>query len=131
MKEPTTVCPFCCPDIRIRIIAENSLCYLIEDKYPVTEGHSLVIPRRHVVDYFGMTSAEQVSANALLQQRKEQLEQSDSSIDGFNIGMNLGSAAGQTIFHSHIHLIPRRFGDIEDPTGGVRFVIPEKANYKK
>jgi ATP adenylyltransferase len=104
---------------------------LIEDKYPVIEGHSLVIPRRHVVDYFGMTSGEQVAANALLQQRKEQLEQSDSSIDGFNIGMNSGSAAGQTIFHSHIHLIPRRSGDSEDPTGGVRFVIPEKANYKK
>ena len=122
--------PVLLPYIRIRIIAENSLCYLIGDKYPVTDGHSLVIPRRHVVDYFGMTSAEQIAANALLLQRKEELEQSDSSIDGFNIGMNSGSAAGQTIFHSHIHLIPRRSGDIEDPTGGVRFVIPEKANYK-
>lgn len=130
MNDLAKECPFCCTDIRIRIIAENSLCYLIEDKYPVTDGHSLVIPRRHVVDYFSMTSAEQVAANALLLQRKEELEQSDSSIDGFNIGMNSGSAAGQTIFHSHIHLIPRRSGDIEDPTGGVRFVIPEKANYK-
>ena len=130
MNDPAKECPFCCTDIRTRILAENSLCYLIEDKYPVTDGHSLVIPRRHVVDYFSMTSAEQVAANALLLQRKEELEQSDSSIDGFNIGMNSGSAAGQTIFHSHIHLIPRRSGDIEDPTGGVRFVIPEKANYK-
>ena len=130
MNDPAKECPFCCTDIRTRILAENSLCYLIEDKYPVTDGHSLVIPRRHVVDYFGMTPAEQVAANALLLQRKEELEQSDSSIDGFNIGMNSGSAAGQTIFHSHIHLIPRRSGDSEDPTGGVRFVIPEKANYK-
>ena len=130
MNDPAKECPFCCTDIRTRILAENSLCYLIEDKYPVTDGHSLVIPRRHVVDYFGMTPAEQVAANVLLLQRKEELEQSDSSIDGFNIGMNSGSAAGQTIFHGHIHLIPRRSGDIEDPTGGVRFVIPEKANYK-
>jgi diadenosine tetraphosphate (Ap4A) HIT family hydrolase len=114
-----------------RVIAENTLCYLIEDAYPVTVGHSLVIPKRHISDYFELTQGEINSVNQLLSDRKEQLRATDSSVTGFNIGVNCGIDAGQTIFHCHIHLIPRRTGDVADATGGIRSVIPGKANYKK
>ena len=124
-------CLFCEIQGSARVIAENTLCYLIEDAYPVTEGHSLVIPKRHVADYFGLTQAEINSANQLLTDRKDLLGTRDKSVTGFNIGMNCGEDAGQTIFHCHIHLIPRREGDVVDPIGGVRSVIPDKANYKK
>ena len=126
-----TDCLFCEIQGSERVIAENTLCYLIEDAYPVTVGHALVIPKRHVADYFGLTQAEINATNQLLTERKGQLVSNDSSITGFNVGMNCGEDAGQTIFHCHIHVIPRRKGDVSDATGGVRGVIPEKANYKK
>ena len=127
-REPD--CLFCDLQGTERVVAENTLCYLIEDAYPVTEGHALIIPKRHVSDYFGLTQAEINATNLLLCDRKAYLQKRDASITGFNIGMNCGEDAGQTIFHSHTHLIPRRSGDVIDPTGGVRYVIPEKANYK-
>ena len=126
-----TDCLFCEIQGSERVIAENTLCYLIEDAYPVTVGHALVIPKRHVADYFGLTQAEINASSQLLTERKGQLVSNDSSITGFNVGMNCGEDAGQTIFHCHIHVIPRRKGDVSDATGGVRGVIPEKANYKK
>jgi diadenosine tetraphosphate (Ap4A) HIT family hydrolase len=101
----------------------------IRDAFPVTEGHYLVIPRRHAIDFFGMTSAERRDSDELLAAIADSLRHLDASIVGFNIGMNCGQAAGQTVPHAHTHLIPRRVGDTPVPRGGVRGVIPEKMNY--
>ena len=114
-----------------RTIVENTLAFLIKDAYPVTEGHVLAIPKRHVDDYFGLVQAEINAINQLLTSYKSELAKKDPTITGFNIGANCGEDAGQTIFHCHVHLIPRRKDDVDDPTGGVRSVIPDKANYKK
>jgi len=112
-----------------RIIAENDLAYLIYDGYPVTEYHSLIIPRRHAETYFDLSSQEREACHRLMLDSKEQIQGKDPTIDGFNIGMNSGESAGQTVFHCHIHLIPRRTGDTAKPRGGVRGVIPGKADY--
>lgn len=121
-------CLFCNiePD---RIISENDLAYVIRDGFAVTEYHSLIIPKRHVLDYFALSNGELAYVNELLQQTRDQIMSLDRSVDGFNIGMNCGESAGQTIFHCHIHLIPRRTGDIENPRGGVRHLIPGKGYY--
>jgi diadenosine tetraphosphate (Ap4A) HIT family hydrolase/5-methylcytosine-specific restriction endonuclease McrA len=125
-------CLFC--DIqtndRKRIIAENNLAYAIRDGFAVTEGHTLFIPKRHTLDYFGLVPAEVNAINALMAEQKTMLQEADSTIDGFNIGMNCGESAGQTIFHCHVHLIPRRKGDVEIPRGGVRHIIPGKGFYE-
>jgi len=113
----------------IRVLSENSVAYLVRDAFPVTPLHSLVIPKRHVRDFFGLTQAELNSINALILDAREKLLVSDKSIAGFNIGANCDEAAGQTVFHCHIHLIPRRRGDVESPRGGVRHVIPGKGTY--
>jgi ATP adenylyltransferase len=124
-------CPFC--EIltveRARVVGENSLSYAIRDAFPITEGHTLLIPKRHVVDYFGLAPAEANAINLLMAEQRQVLQKADPSIAGFNIGMNSGEAAGQTVFHCHVHLIPRRRGDVKDPRGGVRHVIAEKAAY--
>ncbi len=112
-----------------RIIAENELAFAMRDGFPVTNYHTLVVPKRHVYDYFGLTNEELLACNSLLHSLKDDILKNDDTVEGFNIGMNSGDVAGQTIFHCHIHLIPRRQGDVENPRGGVRFVIPEKANY--
>ena len=111
------------------IIAENSFAYAIKDEFPVTEGHTLVIPKNHVDEYFGLSIEELLGCDNLLKSVRRDLLLADNSIKGFNIGMNSGAVAGQTIFHCHIHLIPRRKNDIENPKGGVRGVIPEKQKY--
>ena len=113
-----------------RIIAENDLSYAIRDGFPVTPLHTLVIPKRHAVNYFDLTEAEVLACNSLIQQLRNSMLKEDSSIDGFNIGMNAGEMAGQTIFHCHIHLIPRRRGDVENPRGGIRHLIPGKGFYQ-
>jgi ATP adenylyltransferase len=118
-----------CSEVANRAINENKLALAFEDKYPVTEGHTLIIPKRHISDYFDLHQPEINAIHQLMDARKAQLQQSDSTITGFNIGINAGKDAGQTIFHCHIHLIPRRFGDMENPTGGVRGVIPSKQRY--
>ncbi len=124
-------CLFC--DIqsidRKRIIAENNLAYAIRDGFPVTEGHTLFIPKRHVSDYFGLAQSEVNAINLLVQEQRTLLMASDSSIEGFNIGMNCGEVSGQTVFHCHVHLIPRRRGDVENPRGGVRHIIADKGFY--
>ena len=121
-------CIFCNID-QSRIIDSNEFFYVIRDIYPVTELHTLIIPHRHISSYFDLTENEQISLFSLLKSHKEQLMKTDPSITGFNIGVNDGESAGQTIFHCHIHLIPRRKGDVANARGGVRGVIPNKQNY--
>ncbi|QWE15366.1 HIT family protein [Polynucleobacter sp. AP-Sving-400A-A2] len=122
-------CLFCeIPDERI--IAQNEFCYAIRDGFPVTPLHSLIIPKRHVVTYFDLSDEEVLACNDLMRQLKNSMLAEDDLIDGFNIGMNAGEMAGQTIFHCHIHLIPRRRGDVENPRGGIRHLIPGKGFYK-
>lgn len=118
-----------CDGVFDRMITENELCYAIRDAFPVTDGHSLIIPKRHIADYFDLYKPEINAIHDLTHIIRTQLLDSDTAITGFNIGINVGAAAGQTIFHCHIHLIPRRDGDVENPRGGVRGVIREKQSY--
>jgi diadenosine tetraphosphate (Ap4A) HIT family hydrolase len=121
-------CPFCeLPTARV--VARNEHGVVIRDAYPVTPGHTLVIPIRHVGSFFELRPDERCALLDLLDQAKSDLDGGDSKPDGYNIGINDGPAAGQTVPHLHIHLIPRRSGDLADPRGGVRWVIPEKAAY--
>lgn len=115
---------------RSRIVEENALAYAIRDGYAVTDLHTLFIPKRHVADYFGLSQAEINAINQLIQSQKKKLDSLDQTIDAYNIGMNCGEAAGQTIYHCHVHLIPRRTGDVPNPRGGVRHVIPNKGFYE-
>lgn len=119
-------CLFCS---KKEYVFENKLAFAMRDGFPVTEGHTLIIPKRHVQDYFGLTKEEKEACDELLNECKKELENIDKTIKGFNIGMNCGEVAGQTIFHCHIHLIPRRNGDVDNPRGGVRHLIPGKGNY--
>ena len=125
-------CLFCSvqTDDRKRIVAENELAYVIRDGFPVTQGHTLIIPKRHTADYFGLVQTEVHAINALMIEQRDLLGLDDSTIEGFNIGMNCGEVAGQTVFHCHVHLIPRRKGDVENPRGGVRHVIAGKGHYE-
>jgi len=121
----TKSCPFC--DSSDAVIS-NDLAYARYDKYPVNDGHLLIIPYRHVSDYFDLTPDEKTAIFDLLEQAKQLLD-NERKPGGYNIGLNIGETAGQTVWHVHIHLIPRFKGDMEDPTGGVRGVIPEKQKY--
>ena len=112
-----------------RIVMSNSLAYAIHDGFPVTKLHSLVIPKRHVATYFDLTADELLACDDLLRKLRISFLSNDPSIEGFNIGLNAGEVAGQTIFHCHFHLIPRRRGDVENPRGGVRHLIPGKGYY--
>ncbi len=122
-------CPFCAPEIRERIMAERGTVFALHDCFPVTAGHLLIIPQRHTPDWFSLTARERSDTEALILSLREKLQSEDPTITGFNIGINCGASAGQTIFHAHIHLIPRRDGDAGDPRGGVRGVIPERQKY--
>ena len=113
----------------IRVVSENELCYAIRDGYPVTPLHTLVIPKRHVANYFDLHQSELDAMQGLLDEQYADIPQQDETVTGFNLGVNAGSDAGQTIFHAHMHLIPRRSGDFIDPRGGVRGVIPSKQKY--
>ena len=112
-----------------RIVSENNLAFVIKDNYPVTGGHSLIIPKRHFKEYFEITQAEVNSINKLMTYSQQILKKNDTSIMGFNIGINCGEIAGQTIMHTHIHLIPRREKDVENPIGGIRNIITGKGKY--
>jgi len=120
-------CIFCNPENGI--ILENENAYAMLDGFPVTNGHTLIIPKRHFSDYFDIENEELIAIHELIKLRKEQLMVKDPSIEGFNIGINVGGVAGQTIFHLHVHLIPRRKNDTQNPKGGVRGVIPNKMSY--
>lgn len=122
-------CMFCLDNVSERILNENQQAYAIHDKFPVTAGHTLIIPKRHEPDYFGLSQEELIGINELIKLNKSILVKGDSKITGFNLGVNIGEDAGQTIFHVHFHLIPRRKGDTKNPRGGVRGVIPSKMNY--
>jgi diadenosine tetraphosphate (Ap4A) HIT family hydrolase len=112
-----------------RVVAQNELAYAIFDGFPVTEHHCLVIPKRHIPDYFSLSRSELKACDDLLRELKDRVIGLDATVTGFNIGMNSGADAGQTIFHCHIHLMPRRNGDVENPRGGVRHIIPGKGAY--
>jgi diadenosine tetraphosphate (Ap4A) HIT family hydrolase len=130
MPSDTTGCPFCAPEPERDLLTESAQVYAMLDKYPVNEGHTLVIPKRHVADYFDLAGQEQ-TACWMLVNRVNQLLQEQLNPDGFNVGINCGEAAGQTINHVHIHVIPRYEDDVDNPTGGVRNVIPERGDYTK
>ena len=128
MKDPNNPCLFC--DIKKSGCAhENDLAYASYDSYPVSKHHCLIIPKRHIKDYFDLSDNELVACNNLIKIIKKEIINKDSSVEGFNLGTNAGIVAGQTIMHCHIHLIPRRKGDVENPQGGVRGVIPLKQHY--
>lgn len=122
-------CPFCSPETLSRAVAYHGSVFALDDKFPVTPGHLLIVPRRHVPDWFAMTDMERRDAETLLLLLRERSLAGDSRITGFNIGMNCGQSAGQLVLHAHIHLIPRRTGDMADPRGGVRGVIPGRQKY--
>ena len=120
-------CPFCVlePD---RIISASDYSLTIRDGFPVSEGHTLIIPRRHVQSFFELKAIEKAAILQAMDEAREALEK-EFSPDGYNIGINDGQAAGQTVMHMHVHLIPRYKGDTEDPRGGVRWIFPDKAKY--
>jgi diadenosine tetraphosphate (Ap4A) HIT family hydrolase len=120
-------CPFCSP-VPEEIVLRNPLCYARYDRYPVSKGHVLIVPFRHVSNFFELSQDERKAALELVWEANAKLC-SDFHPDGYNVGVNVGSAAGQTVMHVHIHLIPRYQGDVPDPRGGVRFVVPQKAKY--
>ena len=120
-------CPFCKPS-ESQVWHETEAGIALRDGYPVAEGHSLVIPRSHVSSLFELNQAEQQSLWSLVAEVREKLAR-DLNPDGFTIGLNDGGAAGQTVSHAHIHIIPRWNGDVTDPRGGVRWVIADKAKY--
>ena len=120
-------CPFCNPDPDL-VFHEDELVLGLWDRYPVSPGHALLVPRRHVASWFDATPAEQLALMAALPMAREQIGRRHQP-EGFNVGINIGEAAGQTVFHLHVHLIPRYVGDQEDPRGGVRKLFPENASY--
>ena len=124
-----TSCLFCNPD-NAGIIMVNDHAIAIYDAYPVTPGHSLIIPKRHITSFFEASREEQTAMFDLLTEMRQRT-QKERNPDGFNVGINDGTAAGQTVMHLHIHLIPRYTGDTADPRGGVRWIMPDKAPYWK
>ena len=121
-------CPYC-EMLGDKMVSENELAYAIRDAFPVTTLHTLLIPKRHVQSFFELDPAELEGCYQLLHKEKAAIEREDGDVQGFNVGVNDGEVAGQTVFHCHIHLIPRRKHDVEDPRGGVRNVIPGRAVY--
>lgn len=124
-----SACPFCNLDTQRELIVESPTTYSVYDRFPVSNGHALIIPKRHCADYFELTLEEQSDCWSSVNTVKQILVQKYNP-DGFNVGINVNKEAGQTIPHVHIHLIPRYKGDVKDPEGGVRGVIPEKRIYK-
>ena len=128
MKDPNNPCLFCTTK-NDDIIEENKFAFATLDSYPVSKQHCLIIPKRHVKEYFELSEEEVISCDQLIKKIKIKVENNDKTIKGFNIGINSGKEAGQSIMHCHIHLIPRREGDVQNPQGGVRGVIPSKQHY--
>jgi len=126
MTEPP--CPFCTID-PTRILHESGLVRILRDGFPVSPGHLLLVPRRHIVSWFDATPEEQQALTSAIAVARSLVEQ-EHQAHGYNVGMNLGEAAGQTVMHLHLHVIPRYRGDVASPRGGVRHVIPAKADYR-
>ena len=128
MRDPNNPCLFC--NINSKdLVFDNEFAFASFDSYPVSKFHSLIVPKRHILDYFELTNDELLACNDLIKKIKKKIQNEDKTVDGFNIGTNSGVAAGQSIMHCHIHLIPRRKGDVDNPQGGVRGVIPSKQHY--
>ena len=130
VRDPNNPCLFCNAK-ESGIAAENEFAYASYDSYPVSDFHCLIIPKRHVKDYFEMSDQELLACNDLITKIKNEILTKDKSVKAFDIGTNAGKISGQSIMHCHIHLIPRREGDVENPQGGVRSVIPKKQHYKR
>ena len=130
MKDPNNPCLFCNSE-KSGCAHENELAYASYDSYPVSEYHCLIIPKRHIKDYFDLSNEELIACNKLIKIVKKEITNKDTSVKGFNLGTNIGKVSGQSILHCHFHLIPRREGDVENPQGGVRSVIPKKQHYKR
>mgnify|MGYP006061360515 FL=1 len=128
MNDPNNPCIFCTIK-KEEIILNNELAVSSFDSYPVSKHHALIFPKRHVKDYFDLDDEEVFACNQLIKLLKDFILKEDPTVKGFNIGSNAGKISGQTIMHCHIHLIPRRKGDVENPQGGVRGVIPSKQHY--
>ena len=126
----TEECLFCNKK-KQKIIFTSELLFVVRDSYPVTKLHTLIIPHRHVSNFFDLNDKELNDLNKILKKQRKSLLDLDKEITGFNIGVNAGKDSGQSIMHCHIHLIPRRKGDVENPQGGVRGVIPAKQKYNK
>ena len=130
MRDPNNPCLFC--NISESGCAhENDLAYASYDSYPVSKHHCLIIPKRHIKDYFQLTQDELTACHELIKVVKDEIFTKDQLVKGFNLGTNIGKVSGQSILHCHFHLIPRREGDVENPQGGVRSVIPNKQHYKR
>ena len=129
MRDPNNPCLFC-ESKTSGIALENKFAYASYDTYPVSKYHCLIIPKRHVIDYFELTNEELIACNNLIKEIKDEVLNKDKTIKAFNIGTNVGKISGQTIMHCHIHVIPRREDHVENPQGGVRSVIPKKQHYK-
>ena len=130
MKDPNNPCLFCNPKAS-GVAYENNLAYASYDSYPVSEHHCLIIPKRHIKSYFDLSNDELIACNELIKIVKEEIILKDETVRGFNVGSNIEKTAGQSIMHCHIHLIPRREGDVDNPQGGVRSVIPKNQHYKR
>ena len=131
MSSSSEDCIFCNRK-NCKVISTTKYFFIIRDTaYPVTKHHTLIITNRHVDDFFDLTKDEMSDLDKVLKEQKRELKKLDKEISAFNVGVNIGKDAGQSIMHCHIHLIPRRRGDVEDPRGGVRGVIPEKQKYKR
>ncbi len=131
MSSSTEDCIFC-NKTNCKVISSTKYFFIIRDTaYPVTKHHTLIITNRHVDDFFDLTKDEMIDLGEVLKNQKQELKKLDKEISAFNVGVNVGKDAGQSIMHCHIHLIPRRKGDVKDPRGGVRGVIPEKQKYKR
>ena len=130
MKDPNNPCLFCNPKVS-GVAHENNLAYASYDSYPVSEHHCLIIPKRHMIDYFELTNNEIIACNDLIKIIKNEILNKDQTVKAFNIGTNAGKESGQSIMHCHIHVIPRREDDVENPQGGVRSVISKKQHYKR
>ena len=128
MRDPNNPCIFCNTSKK-EFVFENDLAFASFDSYPVSKFHSLIIPKKHTKNYFDLSNDEILACNDLILKIKNKIQIDDSSVHGFNIGVNSGKVAGQSILHCHIHLIPRRKGDVENPQGGVRAVISSKQHY--
>lgn len=122
-------CIFCDMIGSDKVVLENELAFSIPDKFPVNPGHHLILPRRHMENYFSLNQKEILAMHEILFGLQKHLRKADPAIKAFNIGINNGIYAGQTILHVHMHLIPRYEGDVPLPKGGVRGVIPEKQMY--
>ncbi len=130
MKDPNNPCLFCNVN-ESGYAQKNNLAYASYDSYPVSKDHCLIIPKRHIKNYFDLTKDELIACDELIKTVKEEILIKDQTVKGFNLGTNIGKVSGQSILHCHFHLIPRREGDVENPQGGIRSVIPNKQHYKR